>query len=216
MSQISRRMARSWLPSALNRGGRIAQQMMDLAGAEEMFREGIEVARVMGDAWFVIANIVHLAELLYERDRELGAGVSQADLKELEDYARELVQYRENGYQFSDLYGRMERTLGNFKYDLAISCGRPDLLRQALMHYISAYPQIATGFYVSHGVRALPREREELGNRIDSLPAELALEWCEELGRVWADKIDTPSLMSFVSARRIRARQRLSKQRSGK
>ena len=105
----------------------------------------------------------------------------------------------------------MERTLGNFKYDLAIRQDRPDLLEQALSHYVSAYPQIATGFFVSHGVRALPREREELGNRIDRLPAALALEWCEELSRVWADKMDTPSLMSFISARKIRARQRLGK-----
>ena len=185
--------------------------MEDWVRAEEMFREGIEAAKVMGDVWFVIANIVHLAELMYERDEGGDIARSQADLGELEQYAQELAQYRKEGYEFSDLYGRMERTLGNFKCDLAIRQDRPDLLRDALSHYISAYPQIATGFFVSHGVRALPREREELGNRIDSLPAEVALQWCEELSRAWADKMDTPSLMSFISARKIRARQRLGK-----
>jgi tetratricopeptide (TPR) repeat protein len=197
------------LPSALNRAGRIAQVKGNLAQAEQFFREGAEKAEETDDVWFVIANLVHLAELIYSRDREKPPDRLMDDLSEIEGHNERLAGYRKGAYEFPDLYGRMERTLGHLKYDLSFDLGDQRLLDQALDHYIAAYPQIAGGFYVSHGVRALPQEMEELRARIDKLPPEVAWTWCQRLNDAWGDLIKMPSFPSFVAACSATTRTRL-------
>ena len=199
------------LPSALNRAGRIAQARDRFAEAEQLFKDGVESAEEADDVWFVIANLVHLAELIYARDRRQPAKSLIDALSEIENYGRRVAEYSEGEiYEFPDLYGRMERTLGHLKYDLAVSLGDEQLLDQALAHYIAAYPQIARGFYASHGVRSLPGEMQELRTRIDKLPSEAAWIWCQRLNNAWGSLFRMPSLPSFVAACSATTRTRLS------
>ena len=105
-----------------------------------------------------------------------------------------------------------DRTLGHLKYDLAVHLGdQSELLDQALDHYITAYPDIARGFYVSHGVRALPKEMEEFRTRIDKLSPETAMAWCKRMDGAWGGLIETPSFPSFVAACSATTRARLAK-----
>ena len=199
------------LPSALNRAGRIAQARGNLAEAEQLFREGVERAEETDDVWFIIANLVHPAELIYHRDKGRPSESLLEDLSEIEGYSTRISQCRKGGlYEFPDLYGRMDRILGHLKYDLAVHLDDQRLLDQALAHYSTAYPQIARGFYASHGVRALPEEMQELRVRINRLPPETAMRWCRRLNDVWGDLIEMPSLPSFVAACSATTRTRLA------
>ena len=207
------------LPSALNRAGRIAQAKGELAEAERLFQEGVERAAEVDDIWFVIANLVHLAELIYLRDKGQPPELLRDDLSEIESYYTRVFKYREDLYDFPDLYGRMDRTLGHLKYDLAIhEIDQQQLLDSALDHYVAGYPNIARGFYASHGVRALPGEMEEFRTRINKLPPETAIAWCKRLKDAWGGLIETPSLSSFVAACSTTTQRRLTEEevRGGK
>jgi tetratricopeptide (TPR) repeat protein len=206
------------LPSALNRAGRIAEARAKWTEAERLFREGVERAEEADDVWFVIANLVHLAELTYSRDRGQPPASLRDDLSEIESYSARVSGYGEDWYEFPDLYGRMDRILGHLKYDLALGSDDQRLLDQAIGHYGAAYPQIARGFYASHGVRALPQELQDLRTRIDRLPPETAWAWCQRLNDAWGDLIEMPSFPSFVAACSATTRTRLAtgEVRSGK
>jgi len=206
------------LPSALNRAGRIAQTKGELAEAERLFREGATRAEETDDVWFIIANLVHLAELIYLRDRGKPVELLIDDLSEVKGYNTRLSGYRRDAYEFPDLYGRMDRTLGHLKYDIAVRSDDQQLLDQALGHYINAYPDIARGFYVSHGVRALPQEMKEFRARIERLSPDMSMAWCKRLHDAWGGLIEMPTFPSFVAACSATTRTRLTRAevRSGK
>jgi tetratricopeptide (TPR) repeat protein len=199
------------LPPALNRTGRIAQARGELIKAKQFLEEGVVRAEEVDDAWFFIANLVHLAELIYLREGGQPADTLKDCLSEIESISTRLQPFRKPPYDFPDLDGRMDRIFGHLKYDLAVREFDDELLDEALSHYIAAYPKLARGFYASHGVRALPGELEEFRSRIGKLPPKAAAVWCKRLREAWGGLIEIPSLPSFVAACTAATEKRLTK-----
>lgn len=189
------------LPWALNRAGRIARFRKEYAESERLLQRGIAEAEKAGDIWFLLATMVELMELRYDRLR--GRADVQALRKEFEDLAVRIGEYEQQGYGFRDLFGRMRRILGHVLYDQ----GDYD---QALSQYKEAYSLIASGYYGSHGLHKLPEELEELGKRIDDLPAAEAIRWCNELRRWGEGTGKLIGLIGFCATHRHKAQQRLA------
>jgi tetratricopeptide (TPR) repeat protein len=199
------------LASALNRAGRIAQARGKLKQAEQLLQEGVERAEEVDDVWFIIANLVHLAELIYSQVKGKSIETLENHLTEIEGFNARLLEYVNQEYKFPDLYGRMEIILGHLKYDLGIKKPDQELLSAALNHYVAAFPQLALGFYASHGVRALPGELDEFRSRIEDLLPETAMVWCNRLKEVWGGLIEIPSLPSFAASCSTATKNRLSR-----
>lgn len=195
-----------YLPSALNRAGRIAAAREQFDQAERLFKEGVEEAEKVSDAWMGMATSVEMMELGYERWAKERTS-RYIDL--IEDYGRKADRYEKEGFMFRDLMGRTRRIRGHILYD-RYRLGEADLdaLERALTYYQDAYPLIAQGYAGSHGLHALPEELEDLGARVDRLAPALATQWCDRLKQNWAQRGVPSSLLGFCTQYKIRAEQR--------
>ncbi|MFQ6100725.1 MAG: tetratricopeptide repeat protein [Anaerolineae bacterium] len=189
------------LPWALNRAGRIALMRGEYNQSEQFLRRGVREARDAGDVWFLLATTVELMESRYARYQEK----RDLDITDLRGEFRELVAtieaYEREEYGFPDLFGRTRRILGHVEYDVAN-------FDPALEYYKEAYSRIASGYYGSHGLHKFPEELEELGRRVDALPPEEAIRWCDELRGSWTEEREFASLIGFCAMHKHKAQQR--------
>ncbi len=189
------------LPWALNRAGRIALMRGEYNQSEQFLRRGVREARDAGDVWFLLATTVELMESRYARYQEK-RDLDVTDLRrEFRELAATVEAYEREGYGFRDLFGRTRRTLGHVEYDLG-NYG------PALEYYKEAYSRIASGYYGSHGLHKFPEELEELGRRVDALPPEEAIRWCDELRTSWTEEREFASLIGFCATHKHKAQQR--------
>jgi tetratricopeptide (TPR) repeat protein len=189
------------LPWALNRAGRIALARGAYDQSEQFLRRGVEEAQGAGDIWFLLATTVELMESRYVRCQEK-QDLDVTDLRrEFQKLADTVEVYEREGYGFRDLFGRTRRLLGHVAYDLAH-------YEHALEYYKEAYSRIASGYYGSHGLHKFPDELEELGRRVDALPPDEAIRWCDELRGSWTAERESASLIGFCAMHKYKAQQR--------
>jgi len=189
------------LPWALNRAGRIALARGAYDQSEQFLQRGVKEAEDAGDIWFLLATTVELMESRYARyqeKRDLGIEDLREEFQELADTVEE---YERKGYGFRDLFGRTRRILGHVQYDLGNH-------ERALGYYKEAYSLIASGYYGSHGLHKFPDELEELGRRVDALPPDEAVHWCDELRGSWTEEHEFASLIGFCAMHKYKAQQR--------
>jgi tetratricopeptide (TPR) repeat protein len=189
------------LPWALNRAGRIALARGEYDQSEQLLRRGVEEAQDAGDIWFLLATTVELMESRYTRHQEKQDLAIEDLRKEFEELADTVEEYERRQYGFRDLFGRTRRIRGHVQYDLGNYEG-------ALEYYKEAYALIASGYYGSHGLHKFPDELEELGKRVDALPPEEAILWCNELRGSWTEEREFASLIGFCAMHKYKAQQR--------
>lgn len=129
-------------------------------------------------------------------------------------YAKELkTEISENKLDYPLLEGQMERTQGNIDYDLAQSLKQTSYYNKALLHYTRGIPLIAK--HGGTGRNSLFNELLFLGDRIDDLEPNIAIEWCQTMRKKWITKRDVllshPELLNFCDVHLALAKSRLAK-----
>jgi tetratricopeptide (TPR) repeat protein len=171
------------VPSALNRAGRIYALAGEYFKAIDFFQRGITAAKSSGDYWFLAANFVERAELLYQR-AESQAAIFDPRRIYLD---QELIERMEKStdYTFQDLFGRWHLVQGHLAWRKGIKTGDRSHWRKALEKYKTGFALIAEGYFGSHGLSAIPAERDRLKAHILALPKEEGFHWCKELYTCW-------------------------------
>jgi hypothetical protein len=158
------------------------------------------------DVWVHVNNLVGAAEIYFRKWQQETRPELRAEYQDhiLESVTR-LRQEAAKGYTLSHHTGRMAHVLG----DLAYEEGRLD---EALDHYAQAYSLLG-GRYAGYGRRTLHDELGALARRIDDLPPERAIAWCDYLERVWSDTTrdirNREDLLSICRIHRTEARLKL-------
>lgn len=171
------------LPSALNRAGRIYALAEEYDKALDLFERGITAAKSSGDYWFLAANFVERAELLY-RLIESESGSFDPHRINLD---QELIEQMEKSadYTFQDLFGRWRLVQGHLAWREGFETGDLSHWKKALEKYKTGFALIAEGYFGSHGLSAIPAERDKLKKHILELPREEGFRWCNELYHYW-------------------------------
>lgn len=171
------------LPSALNRAGRIYALAEDYDKAIDLFERGITAAKSSGDYWFLAANFVERAELLCRLIKSESGGFDPQRI----NLDQELIEQMENSadYTFQDLFGRWRLVQGHLAWQQGFKTGDPSHWKNALEKYKTGFALVAEGYFGSHGLSAIPAERDKLKKRILELPREEAFHWCKELYYYW-------------------------------
>jgi len=180
--------------TALHRLGHIHMSRGELQKAQECFEESYQLSQKMQDEYRLRDNLLGLAEIAYQK----------RDYDEAERYVRQALEgIKPEVWVSPYLLGGMYQLLGNVFF----ARGQYD---QALREYCKAYPRIAreetfTPYRLSKALASL----EE---RIGSLPAELAEQWCDNLKKCWEKQIQKGSgrteLLSFCLVQKVRATKR--------
>ena len=136
----------------------------------------------------------HQQEDLVNRDKWY-----QKSKEAAEDWKK---RYEDQGYDFQLYSGDRMRTLGNIAFD----CGEYE---SALQYYLAAYPKTASPWGYSKNL--LPEALKKLQARIDQLPPDLALEWCDQIEKEWIrlDKArEAPEMLDTCQICRNHAKRR--------
>lgn len=187
--------------TALHRLGHIHMSRGELQKAQVCFEESYQISRKMQDDYRLRDNLLGLAEIAYQK----------RDYEEAEKYVRQALEGIEPEEWVSPyLLGGMYQLLGNVFF----ARGEHD---KALAEYCKAYPKIAQEESFSpYTPYRLSKALESLEERIGSLPAEPAEQWCDDLKRCWEKQIQGDSerigLLSFCLVQKVRARGRKESQ----
>lgn len=173
------------LPSALNRAGRIYTLAEEYEKAIDLFERGITTAKSSKDYWFLAANFVERAELLYWLV-ESESGMFDPHRINLD---QELIEQMEESadYTFQDLFGRWRLVQGHLAWREGFKTGDRSHWKKALEMYKTGFALIAEGYFGSHGLSAIPGERDKLKRHILELPRDEAFHWCKELYTYWKE-----------------------------
>jgi len=180
--------------TALHRLGHIHMSRGELQEAQECFEESYQISRKMQDDYRLRDNLLGLAEIAYQK----------RDYDEAERYVRQALEgIKPEEWVSPYLLGGMYQLLGNVffarkEYDKAVG------------EYCKAYPRIARE--ETFTPYRLSKALESLEERISSLPAELAEQWCKDLKRCWEKQVQGDSgwteLLSFCLIQELRATRR--------
>jgi tetratricopeptide (TPR) repeat protein len=197
----------SELVSILHRKGHVAWELGRVEEAEEHFNESARLAVEVHDFHQAVNNLEGLVELYYDIGRKHHEN-KQFDLRdEWYEKAKEIAEqwkaeYEDEGFDFPLYSGSRSRILGNIAYDR-------EKYGEALDHYLKAYPRIASrGGYSKY---ALTEALDLLQERIDRLPPQVALEWCDRLEAHWKEmglSGDFPEMLSVCEICRDNAKRR--------
>jgi tetratricopeptide (TPR) repeat protein len=191
----------------LHRKGHVAWELGNVSGAEEHFNESARLAVKVHDYHQAVNNLEGLVELYYDIG-EKHHKKKEFDLRDkwyekAEEMAeRWRVEYEDKGFDFPLYSGSRLRILGNISHDR-------EEYEEALNYYLEAYPRIASrGGYSKY---ALTEALDWLQERIDRLPYQVALDWCDRLEALWKEKglsEDFPEMLSVCEICRDSAKQR--------
>jgi tetratricopeptide (TPR) repeat protein len=166
----------------------------ELQEAQECFEESYQISRKMQDEYRLRDNLLGLAEIAYQK----------RDYDEAETCVRQALEgIKPEEWISPYLLGGMYQLLGNVLFVR----GEYD---EALEEYCKAYPKIAQE--ETFTPYRLSKALESLEERIDSLSAELAEQWCDDLRKCWEEQVRGDSrlteLLSFCRVQRVRAARR--------
>lgn len=197
----------SELVNILHRRGHVAWELGKIEDAELYFRESAEFARRVSDFRQIVNSSEGLVELYYDVGDRYH---KQGDVEKRDEWytkAEEMAvqwktEFEDKGYYFPLYSGSRIRVLGNIAYD------RGDY-ESALQEYLKAYPRIASrGGYSRY---MLPEALGWLQERVDQLPPQLALEWCDRIQAHWKTEgldRDFPEILSVCEIGRDNAKRR--------
>lgn len=183
-------------PSALQRAARIYASAGRFEEALDFFAQAIEVARAVSDNWFLVASYVERAELIYRLWETTGDICFRDQIFDDQGIVEEMEGSRE--YAFRDLFGRWHLLQGHVAWHDGIDGEQSDRWRDALNEYVTGFSLIATGYYGSHGISALPREGEVLRRHIAALPLSEAKHWCSALNEAWSGQGRAASILQAI------------------
>lgn len=196
------------LPQIMHAKARLAWQVEEIEQAEQLFHQSAEIGRQVSDYQQAVNSRQGLVELYYaigcehhkegdfeKRDEWYGKAEAMA--------AQWKNEFEHKGYYFPLYAGSRQRILGNIAYD------RADYER-ALQKYLDAYPRLATrGGYSKY---MFPEELDLLQERIDQLPPQLALAWCDRIQEEWQKRDlarDFPEMITVCEISRDDAQWRI-------
>lgn len=171
-------------PSALNRAGRIFGHDDPDKGLDYL-EKGIEQARRLSDAWFLLANLVEHAELSYRAWSKTG---ENRYLSQIAGQAPEITRTLgpdEPGHRFPDLTGRWEILQGHLALGDYLNGRNVNALPKALDHYKIGFPAVAERSAASSGVILVPGEFENFERLFRDLPADVRADWQTKLVAAW-------------------------------
>jgi simple sugar transport system substrate-binding protein len=172
------------LPIILHRLGHVAWEKKEFPEAEKYFKESAEISAQVSDYQQRVNSLEGLVELFYYQGEE--CHIKNEFARRDEWYRRAEAQAEAWTKEFDvprvkfPLYtGSRLRILGNIAHD-------QKNYAVALQRYMDAYPYIAhRGGYSRY---MLPKALDWLQERIDKLPPEIAIQWCEQLEKHWNEK----------------------------
>ena len=182
-----------------------AQERMD--NAERYFRESAELAEEFFDPRQAVNSLQGLVELYYDLGYKYHQQEDLVNRDKWYQKSKEAAEdwkkrYEDQGYDFQLYSGDRMRTLGNIAFD----CSEYE---SALQYYLAAYPKTASPWGYSKNL--LPEALKKLQARIDQLPPDLALEWCDQIEKEWIrlDKArEAPEMLDTCQICRNHAKRR--------
>ncbi len=189
-----------WTPYAKHVLGCVYWSMGDLDKALDLFAETDEIARQNFDMRNHVNNVVGAAEIYFQKwETDPQETYKDEVLIRVEEFQR----IWDEGYHLIHYKGRLERILGHMAY-------AEGQLNEALGHYAVAYPLLASR-YAGYGPHTFQNELNALETRIDQLPPETAIAWCDHLEQEWAAAPQRrEDLLSVCQIHRTDARLRMS------
>jgi tetratricopeptide (TPR) repeat protein len=183
-------------PSALQRAGRIYAASGRSKEALDYLSQGIEAARAVSDNWFLVAGCVERAELVYRLWVATNDAVHRDEIFEHQGIVEGMEGTAE--YAFRDLFGRWHLLRGHVAWHDGKVGGQASRWQDALQEYTKGFSLIATGYYGSHGISALPREGRVLRKHIAGLPQAEAKRWCDALNEAWKGQGHEASILQAI------------------
>jgi tetratricopeptide (TPR) repeat protein len=163
--------------------GHICWELKEYDAAVDYFLRCADTAKAVSDVKQTINSLQGLVEVYYDLALQTSQAGDQAGseayYKRAEEHARWIEEYPEERYSFPLYAGSRQRILGNIAYD------RGDY-EVALSLYKPAYEQIAARGGFSRYV--LRDQLKLLRDRMERLPPDIALNWCEGLEQFWKEK----------------------------
>jgi len=150
------------MPLAIHNLGHIIFEQGDLAEAERIYLEGEKLSRQYHDRFALADSLVGLAELRKRQGR----------VEELAELENEFKTLRKEGYHFPLFEGRMQRILGE------VALSRDDFT-DAGVRFTRGIAWVAQ--HGGYGKYSLGNELSKLGQIMDDLAPDRALEWCNLL-----------------------------------
>jgi tetratricopeptide (TPR) repeat protein len=168
--------------SALNRAARIVGDQ-DADQALKLLEEGIDEAQAMLDGWFLLANLVELAELSYRTWRTTGRAKYRDAIDRYESRFGEAV----SRYEFPDLRGRWEVVAGHLRVHDWEATEDDSQLDIALRYYADGFAHIAQRGHVgSSGAVVIQGAFTTFTSLFRELPDNDRAEWIDYLRREWS------------------------------
>jgi tetratricopeptide (TPR) repeat protein len=171
-------------PAALNRAGRIFARR-DIDRGIRYLETGVEQARQLSDGWFLLSNIVELAELSYEAWNRTG---EQEHLKRITKY-RQLARTAMGETSFPYLNGRWHLVQGYIAAQQAMAADDRRLLDNALPHFTMGFRSIAEGYHASHGTTRVSDQFAKFKELFQRLPSDVRSQWESSLRGSWGESI---------------------------
>jgi hypothetical protein len=184
--QLCRVFNARYIPSALNRAGRIFGQKDPDLGLEYLL-EAAEKAQGLSDGWFWLASLIEYAELCY---RTWAGGKKPSYLEKIPAIAARLSDPELDEVQFPELRGRWNVLQGHLEMHKGLA-GDASRFEIALENYRLGFPLITHGWVGSYGASAIPGEFTKFRNLAWRLPDETRAHWRQVLEESWSSQAES-------------------------